>query len=149
MPECSYIPETHEYTSEEIEFIKQNIDSIIAEVGVKLTDAAKYTALDTVINFGGEFDCLPIRERMITQIQLLVVELFVQMDENNNTYGMPSEKDDVYDFDYVLSPKELLTIRDNSTRETFTQYIVDMKNDETIAVRITAQKELFKPITIL
>lgn len=133
---------------------------------------------------------------MITQIQLLVVELFAHMDENDNTYGMPSEKDEVYDLEYILSPeaieinkrrletienavkaientikcfdqeskynKELLetlnsamdmlyynamgldaTISDHSPKETFTEYIVDMEKDETIAVRITAPKGLF------
>lgn len=112
------------YTTEEVEFIEQNIDSIIEEAGVKLTDAARYTALDTVINFGGELDHLPMREKMITQIQQLVVELFVQMDENDNTYGMPSEKDEALDLYYVNSPKELLTIRDNSQKETFTHNIL-------------------------
>lgn len=102
MADYNYTPETHEYTSEEIEFIKQNIDSVIAEVGVKLTDAAKYTALDIVINFGGELDYLPIRERMITQVKCLVVELFIVMDEHDNIYCIPGEKEEVYDETIVV-----------------------------------------------
>ena len=136
------------YTTEEVEFIEQNIDTIIEEAGVKLTDAAKYTALDTIINFGGELDYLPMREKMITQIQQLVVDLFVQMNENDNTYGMPSEKDEILDIRYVSSPRDIITLKNSSQKETFTQYIVDMENDKATEVRITALKGTFKPITI-